>query len=255
MERRNWIVLCFGQKGQGKSYSIKRSLDRLGRHSPVYVWDPNREYAGESASDSIRDAIVFRSWETFLAEASKQAGHIGRVVLQLSRERFVAFCTFVHRCGGCTVVLDELHDYVGQGAPIENKRALQLLLTTSRHRRINVYAAAWRPTDLPPFVRHCADEIRAFQTIERNDLEWYRDCGCPEEFVINLTRLRGHASLSWVRGAVPRERTTNDAQADPPDRGRHPRDDGDREPRVGSRQHRQRLTRSSREGPSSEHRR
>jgi len=198
---RNRVVLCFGQKGQGKSYSIKRSIDKLGRHSPVYVWDPNREYAGDAASDAIRDAETFRSWPGFLERAVSQAGHVGRAVLQVDRARFPAFCEFVHRCGGCTVVLDELHDYVGERA---NVLALQKLLTTSRHRRINVFAAAWRPTDLPPFARHCADEIRAFNTIERNDLQWYRDAGCGEDFVYRVQRAGGHVPVVFVRGMVPR---------------------------------------------------
>lgn len=204
MLKRNRVVLCLGQKGQGKSYSIKRSIDALGRHSPVYVWDPNREYAGDAASDPIRDGLVARSWPAFLEYASKQTGHLGKVCIQVDRSRFVAFCEFVHRCGGCTVVLDELHDYTRDKANVD---ALHKLLTTSRHRRINVYAAAWRPTDLPPFARHCADEIRAFNTIEANDLRWYREAGCGEDFVYRVQRARGHVPVVFVRGMVPRERT------------------------------------------------
>ena len=201
----NKVTLCFGVKGQGKSYSIKRSLDKLGRHSPLYVWDPNREYAGDSAVDGIRDAIVFRSWPAFLEAAAAQPGHLGRVVVQVAPERFAAFCGFVHACGGCTVVLDELHDYVRSKA---NQDALMRVLTTSRHRRLNIYCAAWRPTDLPTWVRHPADEIRAFNTNEVNDLNWYRP-SCGEDFVNRLPHLPPHVPAVWRRGeqvAAPKTR-------------------------------------------------
>jgi hypothetical protein len=208
----NKVTLCFGVKGQGKSYSIKRSLDKLGRHSPVYVWDPNREYAGDAAHDGIRDAIVYRSWPLFLEHAAAQEGHLGRVVIQVAPERFIAFCKFVHTCGGCTVVLDELHDYAGQESPHGNKLALKLVMTTSRHRRLNVFAAAWRPTDLPTWVRHPADEIRAFNTTEVNDLAWYRPT-CGEDFVNRLPTLPPYRPAVWRRGeqvAAP-----NPKRADP----------------------------------------
>lgn len=232
----NLIVLCLGKKGQGKSYSIKRSLDKLGRHSPVYVWDYNREYAGPEAKDGIRDAVVFRSWPAFLEAASKQQGHIGRVVLQVGRERFKAFCKYIHACGGCTVVLDELHDFVRQDQP-ENRAAFEELLTTSRHRRINVYAAAWRPTAMPPCARQAADEIRAFHTDETTDLAWYRAAGCSEEFVINLTRLPPRKCAAWHRGAVVApDKGKPHVEADPPDRRRGDRHGSHRRARGCARQ-------------------
>lgn len=205
----NKVVLCFGVKGQGKSYSIKRSLDQLRRHVPLYIWDPNREYAGDQAKDGIRDAIAFRNWRGFLEAAAAQQGHLGRVAVQVGRERFEAFCAFVHAAGGCTVVLDELHDYVHTAA---QKTALQTILTTSRHRRIDVFAAAWRPTDLPPWARHCADEMRMFGTTESNDLRWYREAGVAEEVVIKLPRLPAKRSILWRRGMVPRP---NPKEGDP----------------------------------------
>lgn len=198
----NQVVLAFGVKGQGKSYSIKRSLDKLRRHVPVYVWDPNREYAGDAAKDGIKHGLVYRNWLEFLEAARSQEGHLGRVVVQVARERFEAFCAFVHACGGCTVVLDELHDYVHTAA---QKTALQTVLTTSRHRRIDVFAAAWRPTDLPPWARHCADELRMFGTSEPNDLEWYRSAGVPQDFVNKLPTLPARRSIVWRRGMVPRQ--------------------------------------------------
>lgn len=235
----NLIVLCLGKKGQGKSYSIKRSLDKLGRHSALYVWDYNREYAGPEAKDGIRNAVVFRSWPAFLEAAAGQQGHLGRVVLQVGRERFKAFCAFVHRSGGCTVVLDELHDFVRPDQP-ENRAAFEELLTTSRHRRINVYAAAWRPTALPPCARQAADEVRAFHTEETTDLAWYRAAGCPENFVINLTRLPAKRSLVWRRGAIglPAQGNEPHVEANPPDRGGRDRHGSDR--RAGSRDRRRR---------------
>ena len=197
----NRVELVLGTKGLGKSYSIKRALDRMQRHAPLYVWDYNREYAGPDAKDGIRDAIVFRSWPQFLAAASTQPGHLGRVVLQVGRERFAAFCRFAHRCGGCTVVLDELHDYV-RSNQAANRSAFLELLTTSRHRRVNVIQAAWRAAGLPIEARSCADEIRCFRTSEPRDLDYLEEL-CGRDFVYKLPGLPRFRSLSWSpAGAV-----------------------------------------------------
>lgn len=234
----NYVVLCLGKRGHGKSFSVKRSIDKLGRHSPVYIWDYNREYAGPQAKDGIRDALFFRSWPQFLAAASAQEGHLGKVALQVDRSRFAAFCKFIHRCGGCTVVLDELHDFV-RPDQVENRAAFIELLTTSRHRRINIFAAAWRPTALPPEARNAADEIRAFHTKEPTDLDWYRRASCSEEFVINLTRLPKRKCAVWRGDQVVSEPTKGThVQADPPDRGRRDRDRSDRGARGRARPHR-----------------
>lgn len=199
----NQVRLFLGHKGLGKSYAIKRALDRLPRHAPLYVWDAiNHEYAGKHGKDPIANAIVFLDWREFLRTASMQRGHLGRVVLQCDERHFADFCRFAHACGGASIVLDELHSFVGAGNPKCNADALRRLLYTSRHRRLNVYAAAWRPTELPTWMRHACDEIHAFRTHELNDLEWYR-ATCGAEFVNKLVRLPDRRCVTHVSGSLP----------------------------------------------------
>lgn len=195
----NKVTLVFGAKGRGKSYWIKRALDKFGRHSPLLAWDPNGEYAGPGGIDSIRDAVVFTSWSEFLRAQAAQAGHLGRVVLICQPASYVPFLRYVHACGGMTVVIDELHKYVDRRQELE---PLRDLLYTSRHRRINVIAAAWRPTEIPIWIRHAADEIRAFQTSEPADVQWYAQ-KCGEVFARSLSRLPMRRSMLWTpAGAV-----------------------------------------------------
>ena len=80
-------------------------------------------------------------------------------------------------------------------------KAFQLLFFIGRHRRIDVFAASWRPFGLPPFLRGCADEVRAFQTTEPLDLDWYAK-SCSESFAAALPKLRARRSLVWTPGAT-----------------------------------------------------
>lgn len=190
----NKITLCFGVKGRGKSYAIKRQLDKMRRHAALLVWDPNGEYTGPGGIDSIRYARQFTSLETFLREQASQAGHVGRSVIVARPDRFAAFCRFAHYSGGLTVVIDELHKFVDKRDDLD---ALRDLLYTSRHRRINVLAAAWRPTEIPIWIRHAADEIRAFQTSEPADLVWYAQ-KCGDAFAKRLPSLPLRRSCLWT---------------------------------------------------------
>lgn len=194
----NHVTLVFGRKGQGKSYWIKRQLDAMKRHAPLIVWDPNREYHGPSGSDPLRVVDFTGTWRAFLERQRASDGYLGRVVIQDDYRAFDGFCTFVLNCGGLTCVLDELHNFV---TPTKYPQAFKLLFYIGRHRRIDVFAASWRPFGLPPFLRGCADEIRAFQTTEPIDLEWYAK-SCTESFSAQLPKLRKHRSLVWTPGAV-----------------------------------------------------
>lgn len=197
--RTNTIRCVFGQKGQGKSFRIKRMLDKLPRHAPVYVWDFNREYAGDSAQDAIRNAVAFRSWREFLGAASKQKGHIGRVAVQVERERFGDFVRFCLATGHAHVVLDELHMFCQPHHGADNRKALEDIFYVGRHAGINLYTGAWRPTEVPVYVRHAADEIHAFQTNEVNDLKWYAQ-SCGASFASKLPTLKKHVCLVHTRG-------------------------------------------------------
>lgn len=193
----NRVRLVFGRKGTGKSYWIKRQLDKLGRHSPLLVWDPNREYSGPAGKDPIRDALVFTRWRAFLEAQAKQKGYLGRVVIQESYEAFAPFCSYALDCGGMTVVLDELHMFVTSSSC---PKPFKDLFYIGRHRRLDVYAAAWRPVGMPPFVRGCGDEIRAFQTTEPLDLQWYT-LTCGENFAAQLPKLPLRRSCVWTPGS------------------------------------------------------
>jgi hypothetical protein len=204
----NKVELVFGRKGTGKSYSIKRGLDKMRPHAPLVVFDFNREYHPDAPNpkDPIRGARLFRSLDEFLAAQRAQKGHIGRAVIWGSTEDFVRMCTFVYASGGMTFVLDELHVYV---EPTQYPPIFKKLMYVGRHRRIDIIAAAWRPYGLPPFLRHAADEIRAFQTCEPRDLEWFR-ANCGVDLANALPRLPLRKSITWVpgvRGSVlaPRE--------------------------------------------------
>lgn len=196
----NQVRLVFGTKGSGKSFSVKRDLDRLPARRALIVWDPVREYAGEGARDGIRRVTaVFRSWPAFLEAQAAAPRHLGRVVLQLGPDRFPSLCRWALAAGGLTVVLDELHLAVGRGSPPANERALRDLLYLSRHRQVDVVALAWRPTELPPFLRHAWDELRAFQTSEVNDLKWYSGT-VGQDFADNLPGLPARKSLTAHKG-------------------------------------------------------
>lgn len=183
------VTLVFGRKGKGKSYYCKREADKLGRHSPLVVWDPNDEWAGPRARDAIRDAEVFSSLESFAQAQASQGCHRGRAVIQAHESRFPAFCRYCCRAGGLTVVVDELHLLV---SPSSAPQEFRDLLLRCRHHRLNVTVASWRPTSLPTFLRQAADRVVAFQTREPTDLDWYRDV-CGKEFAESLPGLKGHA--------------------------------------------------------------
>lgn len=194
----NRVTLVFGRKGQGKSYWIKRRLDALRRHVPLIVWDPNREYFGPTGKDSIRNVDFCGSWRAFLEAQSNREGHLGRVLVQDDYRSFASFTTYVLNAGGLTCVIDELHNYV---TPTQYPKAFKLLFHVGRHRRIDVFAASWRPYGLPPFLRGCADEIRAFQTTEPLDLDWYQK-NCGEPFGSALPKLAPRRSLVWTPGSA-----------------------------------------------------
>lgn len=196
--KENRITLVFGQKGRGKSYAIKRQLDKMRRHAPLIVWDKNGEYTGPGGIDSIRYARQFTSLAAFLHEQAAQGGHVGRAVIVEKPERFAAFCRFAHYSGGLTVVIDELHLFVDKKHDLD---ALRDLLYTSRHRRIDVIAAAWRPTEIPIWIRHAADEIRAFQTSEPADLVWYTQ-KCGDAFAKRLPSLPLRRSCLWTSAGM-----------------------------------------------------
>lgn len=198
----NKVELVFGRKGTGKSYSIKRALDKLRPHAPLIVFDFNREYAGARAKDGIRNATVHASLDDFLAAQRAQKGHIGRAVIHGSERDFARMCLFVHACGNVTFVLDELHVYV---EPTKYPPIFKELMYVGRHRRIDVIAAAWRPFGLPPFLRHAADEIRAFQTIEPRDLKWFEET-CGSQMANQLPMLPLRRSVRWSPGVVPSTR-------------------------------------------------
>lgn len=188
----NTVRLVFGHKGRGKSYFIKRELDKLRPHVPLLVWDYNREYAGPRAKDPIKNARVFASFDEFLAAQRAQPGHIGRAVVHSSRQEFDRLCTFALRCGGLTVVLDELHLFLAHEFP----ESFRELIYRGRHLRCDVYCAAWRPFGMPNYMRTAGDEIRAFQTTEPRDLDWFAKV-CGANFAKELPRLRPHRSAVW----------------------------------------------------------
>lgn len=195
----NTVQLVLGRKGQGKSYSIKRWLDKLPRHAPVLVFDRNLEYAGPHAKDGIRDAVAFRTLDEFLAAQKAQPGHIGRAVVGGTTRDFERVCRYAHAAGGLTLVLDELHVYVNERTP--PPEIFAELLYVGRHRRVNVVCGAWRPIGLPLFLRHAVDEIRVFQCTEPRDLAWFREV-CGENFASKLPSLPPHVSASWHANAA-----------------------------------------------------
>lgn len=188
------MTLALGRKGLGKSYWIKRELDKLRPHAPLVVWDFNREYAGARGKDPIRNATVFASLAEFARAQAAQKGHVGRAVIHAYKPDFERFCKFCLDCGGLTVVIDELHVYVDAHT---YPQSFEDLLYVGRHRRIDVVCASWRPYGLPVFLRSAADEIRAFQTTEPRDLKWFRD-NCGEVFANQLPSLPARRSLLWT---------------------------------------------------------
>lgn len=192
--KRNKVTLVFGRKGQGKSFFIKRALDRLSRRAQLLVWDPQHEYAGRTGVDSIHGAVVYTDWLGFLTAQASTRGPLGRVVIQAHRRHFAHFCAYALACGNLTVVIDELHKFVHSTSFPE---AFADLLYDGRHVGVDVIAIAWRPYGLPPFLRGAADEIRAFACTEPNDLKWFEQV-CSQEFVKKLPLLSERRSLLWT---------------------------------------------------------
>lgn len=206
----NRVSLVLGRKGQGKSYSIKRELDRMPRHAPLLVFDFNREYAGPAQKDGIRDATFFATFDAFLAAQRAQKGHIGRAVVGARPQDFERVCRYAHAAGGLTLVLDELHVYVNERTP--PPEVFAELLYVGRHRRVNIVCGAWRPIGLPLFLRHAVDEVRAFQCNEPADLKWFREV-CGAEFANKLPALGPRVSATWhanvaARAAAPITKAT-----------------------------------------------
>lgn len=171
--------MILGESRSGKSWWAKGHLAQLPASRTVIVWDPQGEYAGPRSDRPLPGARIFGTTADligWLRQAGPQTG--GRWVVQSPRkEDFPLLCRLVYTAGRCTFAVDEA-SLVGRAS--QACAELLYLVATSRHRHVDLIFISQRPAHLAPDIRDAKTRTLLF-------------------------RMRGAASLAWVRNEISPE--------------------------------------------------
>lgn len=215
------MVVTFGRKGSGKSYSTKQRLRAV--RGRICVWDFMAEYAGPTADRPLPRARLYQSLRKLAVDSA--AGKLPeRVVVQAPRDQFELWCRWALRAGPRTLVIDEVNLYCSAS---HASPALLELLRIGRHSCLDIFFAARRPAEVHRDLTAQADELVFFRTTEPRDLAWIAAYTSPE-FAERLKTLPKYRSASWIGdSAETNSNEGNQHELDAengPDRNRRGRD-------------------------------
>lgn len=188
MSQQNIIIIILGKKGSGKSYLAKKLF--LPKFERVIILDSQNEY---TPSDDLEkrlasDLIYVKDFDEFESEyLARYTDKSFRIVLQYENfsepDNYLNDLedTFdlINTCGYCTLLLEEIHLFSSRG-----KDALYRLITTGRHKNINLVATTPRPQRLGVDFFANADIVITFTQRKTGDAEYLiRECS-DEDFTV-----------------------------------------------------------------------
>lgn len=187
-KRTSKITIHFGRKGSGKTWKGCRLVEATKRK--VAIWDHNWEWAKQID----KPCTVVRDLRKFALETKKKQARLDRIlVFQLPPAQFDLFARWAMATGDQLLVIDEAPLYLKHA---KLTPARERLITTSRHRRIDLLLCAHRPSQLSPDVRGQADVVRCWQFVEDLDLKTLA-ANYGKAFADKLPKLRKHECATW----------------------------------------------------------
>ena len=162
----------------------------------MWIWDPNREWAGPLSVDGVPGCWPATSWSHATAILRERGDPADRVAWQLPPARFGEWCDLVRRCGDMLAIVDEAHDVASPGrVPAE----CMTLVRRTRHSRVDLVLVAQRPSGVDINVRSQAHEVTSFAMSESRDLEWIGG-HCGSDMRKKVPDLPQGESVTWRAG-------------------------------------------------------
>lgn len=171
MKRRK-ILLVFGRTGSGKTFFVKKIIDKLHR---VIIIDKMYEYDGDIIFYNLNDLI---NW--FLKNKPATFKIVCRFESDNDIENLFKFVWFAKNL---VLVVEESELYI---SPYQKQSEFLKLIRYGRHRSISIIAVARRVVELSNDVKANADKIITFKQILKKDLEYLEHLGFNKDEVLNL---------------------------------------------------------------------
>lgn len=161
---------------------------------PVWIWDPNAEWAGPVSKDAPTGFALLSDWNHALHYLA-QGGDAKKLVWQVDKRHFAAWCNLVRRTGKMLAVIDEAHDFLDQrNAPDE----AILLVRRTRHSRVRIILIAQRPTGIHVSIRSQVRQVISFAQSEASDLRWFDGtCGIDMRERVQALNSENHEFAHW----------------------------------------------------------
>ena len=182
---RNIIVIILGKKGSGKSYLAKKKF--LPRFHRVVILDSQDEYnPSEDLEKRLSsDFSYVKNFDEFEDEyihkfTDKKFHIVLRYDDYFDDDNLEDTFDLINTKGYCTLLLEEIHLFSSRG-----KDALYRLITTGRHKNINLIVTTPRPQRLGVDFFANADIIITFTQRKTGDAEYLiRECS-DEDFTVD----------------------------------------------------------------------
>ena len=200
MRGRPPLSLIFGRMKSGKSFHAKR----MARKAPgrVWIWDPNKEWAGPDSVDGIPGCWPATNWDHCLRILLAQGDPAPRIAFQVGADKFPEWCDLVRYCGNMLAIVDEAHETMG---PRKLPPQAMSLVRRTRHSRVDLVLVAQRPTAIDVNVRSQAHGVVTFQMSEALDLDWIGG-HCGPDIKRRVPDLAQGEFVEWVAGAHMRRK-------------------------------------------------